>query len=155
MGSLPLANTRGGCKSRKERNEIESNRNETSELAECPSLVEETPGMVGPPTITGASGRTFTTTTTNPLAPMTGISPTPTPIHTPMDPGTSPTCGTMKPFPPPPVPVATEPLSKHTKIILGFSPYWPWVSDYHGGHLQAYFPLTFDNEHKAANNSIV
>merc|ERR1712236_44935 len=122
MGSLPLANTRGGCKSRKERNEIESNRNETSEPAECPSLVEgilETRGMVGPSTITGASGRTITTTTTNPLAPMTGISPTPTPIHTPMDPGTSHTCETMKPFPPPPVPAATEPLSKHTKTILG------------------------------------
>merc|ERR1712098_416335 len=107
------------AKVEKETNEIESNRNETSEPAECPSLVEETRGMVGPSTITGASGRTITTTTTNPLAPMTGISPTPTPIHTPMDPGTSPTCGTMKPFPPPPVQVATEPLSKHTKTILG------------------------------------
>merc|ERR1712055_694496 len=105
------------AKVEKERNEIESNRNETSEPAECPSLVEETREMVGPSTITGASGRTITTTTTNPLAPMTGISPTPTPIHTPMDPGTSPTCGTMRPFPPPPVPVATEPLSKHTKTI--------------------------------------
>merc|ERR1712098_34676 len=155
MGSLPLVNTRGGCKSRK-RNK--RNRIESSEPAGCPSLVEgilETRGMVGPSTITGASGRTITTTTTSPLAPMTGIFPTPTPIHTPMGPETSHTCGTMKPFPPPPVPVATEPLSKHTKIILGFSPYWPWVSDYHGGHLQAYFPLTFDNEHKAANNSIV
>merc|ERR1712180_58555 len=107
------------AKVEKERNEIESNRNETSEPAECPSLVEETRGMVGPSTITGASGRTITTTTTSPLAPMTGIFPTPTPIHTPMDPETSHTCGTMKPFPPPPVPVATEPLSKHTKTILG------------------------------------
>merc|ERR1711872_487047 len=119
MGSQPLANTRAGCKSRKERNEIESNRNETSEPAECPSLVEETRGMVGPSTITGASGRTITTTTTSPLAPMTGISPTPIPIPTPMGPETSHTCGTMKPFPPPPVPAATEPLSKHTKIIQG------------------------------------
>merc|ERR1711962_1520819 len=152
MGSLPLAITRGGCKSRKRK---KRNRIESSEPAECPSLVEETRGMVGPSTITGASGRTITTTTTSPLAPMTGISPTPTPIHTPMDPGTSPTCGTMRPFPPPPVPVATEPLSKHTKTILGFSPYWPWVSDYHEGLLQAYFALTFGNEHKAVNNSIV